>query len=169
MTALILAGCFLLAAVLIPVAIRLPRWIEVEMVLAGWWLVWAVAITLILHQGCDVMNDASAPELGGKTEGLDAGGCIEAPFSVMEGGCWSVVAILLAAIGIWLFIELVIPAIAFAAYFTIHGMLAWAVNDRHHCVGSWPRSILWGGVSAALFTAPLALLTWAVHQAITRA
>ena len=164
--ALLLTGCLVLSAILIPVAARLPRWIEFELVLAGWWIVWAVAITLILHRGCDVIDDHSAPQLRGKTEGIDPIGCVEGPFDVLEGGCGAVLAMILAVIGLWLAVELLIPAIAFAAYVTIRGMLAWAVNDRHECAGSWPRSVLWGALSAALFTTPLALLVWAAQRAL---
>jgi hypothetical protein len=34
--------CLLLTAILIPMALRLPRWIEFEIVLLVWWVLWRV-------------------------------------------------------------------------------------------------------------------------------
>ncbi|HZP82104.1 MAG TPA: hypothetical protein VFB21_10725 [Chthonomonadaceae bacterium] len=63
----------------------------------------------------------------------------------------------------WLLIEFVIPAVAFLLYWLIRRMLSRAVNDKRDCQGRLLRSLSWGAFWASLYTAPLALLVWALH------
>ena len=59
--------------------------------------------------------------------------------------------------------EIVIPALAFVAYFLIRGMLARITNDQHGCQGNLVRATLWGSLWATAYTLPFALLVWLVH------
>jgi hypothetical protein len=49
--------CFLLTGLLIPTALKLPLWIEFEIVLATWWFVWLVVLSYLLHTGQRVADD----------------------------------------------------------------------------------------------------------------
>jgi len=74
-----------------------------------------------------------------------------------------ILALVIALVGIWFLIEIVIPALAFVAYFLIRGMLATVTNDKHDCQGSLVRAALWGSLWATAYTLPFALLVWLVH------
>ena len=74
-----------------------------------------------------------------------------------------ILAVVIALVGIWLLIEIVIPALAFVAYFLIREMLARVTNDEHSCQGSVVRAVLWGSLWATVYTLPFALLVWLVH------
>ena len=77
-------------------------------------------------------------------------------FGIVAGLC-------LAIVGIWVLIELVIPALAFVAYFLIRGMLAHVANDQHRCKDNWSRALAWSVLWATLYTAPLAVVVWLAH------
>jgi hypothetical protein len=49
--------CFALTAVLIPMAFRLPHWVEFEIVLAVWWAIWLGVLTRLLFTGHRVTDD----------------------------------------------------------------------------------------------------------------
>src|SRR5690242_14129916 len=49
--------CFGLTAVLIPMALHLPRWVEFEIVLGAWWAVWLAVLTWLLFTGKRVTDD----------------------------------------------------------------------------------------------------------------
>ena len=55
-TALWLVACLVLTAVLIPAVLRLPRWVEFEIVLGVWWVVWFAALTWFLFRGLRVTD-----------------------------------------------------------------------------------------------------------------
>src|SRR5579871_3173068 len=66
----VLVLCFLASAfIVLPLAWKKPAWIEAELVLAAWWFVWAVFLSVLLHRGWRVSDDHgwSAPRnwLGG--------------------------------------------------------------------------------------------------------
>ena len=60
-------------------------------------------------------------------------------------------------------IEIAVPALAFATYFLIRGMLAHVVNDEHNCKDNFLAALCWGALWATLYTAPLGLLVWVIH------
>jgi hypothetical protein len=174
----VLVICLALTAVLIiPLARRFPPWIDFEIVLGGWWLVWVIAIAILLYRGSRISDNHV---LRGPRDWL-------APFRrnrpfenkstdwwpwLISGtpdveGCLIVLGIILALVivlvGIWFLIEILIPALAFVAYFLIRGMLAQVTNDRHRCQGSVIRATLWGSLWATVYTLPFGLLVWLVH------
>lgn len=169
-SAAILVLCLAVSAVLLPVAAHLPRWVEFELVLGAWWVVWAIAVAWFLYRGCDVADDMagpSSPSFGGlDLSGLDNAGCLA--LDLGGQGCETVVlglgAVLLVIAGLWLAVEFLIPGLAFLLYLLVRGMVARAVNDRRDCGGSILRAAAWGIAWATLYTAPLALTVLAVHS-----
>jgi hypothetical protein len=188
-SALVLAACLLLTAgCIIPMAWGLPRWIDFEIVLAAWWVIWAAALARLLYGGHRISDDHVLAEprnwfravFGGsgdkkkKSGGGSSGG--SSGWSLLDGlggaaefegclvGIGVVLALFVAFVGFWLLIEIVIPGIAFFMYFIIRGMLARVANDDHGCAGNWLRATLWGAFWATVYVAPLALLVWLAHE-----
>jgi hypothetical protein len=189
-TALILCGCFLVTGLAIPVALHLPKWLELELALGAWWAIWAGTLAWLLHRGFRLSDDLvyRAPRLpwGGDAEAdakareaaarpgrakkrstSDAcSGCGD--FGVGEtSGCGEaiVVVVVVAAViaAAWVLVELVAPAVVFAAYTLVRGAVARVANDDHECEGDAPRALGWGAFWATVYVAPLGALIWALH------
>jgi hypothetical protein len=163
--------CLLLPAVLIPAVVRLPVWVDVEIVLGVWWLVWFAVLTRLLYTGQRVSDDhvMQPPRawFGSKKGWLDGLGLGSEPLLEIEGCaicCAVVVGLILLVGGLWFLIEIAIPLVWFLLYLMVRGMLAMVVNDRHRCRGRLGRSVAWALVWATAYTAPLALAVWFVHH-----
>lgn len=202
----LLASFGMTALLIVPVAGRFPPWVDVEIVLGIWWLVWLVSLSYFLYTGRRISDDHAlgkprwwfssggvkerpgssriSPDLAAPTgavepveaaskrkpaqsssgwnllDGLDVGGDLE--------GCLVLLAILLAVgllvIGIWLLIEIVIPALAFLGYYLVRGMLARVANDQHGCEENLVRSVGWGTLWASVYIVPQAALVWFIHM-----
>jgi hypothetical protein len=155
-----LVACFLLTAILIPMALHLPQWIEFEIVLAAWWVIWLAVLTAVLYRGQRVTDDYRMPgpgnwpewwgELVGTLPGLEIALIVFLVLTLFLGV-------------IWLLFEIAIPLLLFLLYFLTRGMLARVVNDCHHCRGRLGRALAWGLVWATAYTAPLAGTVWFIH------
>lgn len=171
-TALVMLGAFVLAALLVPGALRLPRWIEAELVLAAWWAIVGTTLTTLLYRGYRLEDDyahfvtprprrssgSTSPDLG------DLSGCGDAG----EGCVGAVAAIVLVVVlfGLsWLIVELVLPVVFLLAYGLFLRAIARVANDRHGCEGALGRALVRGWAWASLYVAPLALLVWVAHRA----
>lgn len=168
-TAIALSAAFVVSAVLLPVGLRLPRWIEIEIVLGAWWLAVAVLLTVLLYRGLRLVDDhrfALSP-FGGSKKGdskasdwanvgcADASGCGEAIVIV--------VALLVAAVAAWLLVEILVPVVfLFVYYFTVKA-IGRVARDRHECAGRLPRSLGWGALFATVCVAPIAFLVWVIQ------
>jgi hypothetical protein len=169
--------CFVLTAVLIPMALRLPRWIEFEIVVAVWWAIWLAILTWLLYTGQRVADDhqlkeprnwfrSAKPQKPKPKKDPDR--------AWWDGYMWGwlgadgeavaiIIALVLLVVAIWFLFEIAIPVLLFLLYFVARGMLAQVVNDRHRCRGSFGRAVAWGFVWATVYTAPLAAAVWFVH------
>jgi hypothetical protein len=175
--------CFLLTGLLIPAVVRLPLWIDFEIVLAAWWLVWLVVLASLLYKGQRVADDhqmreprnwfASAKEAkkttatGGRNSGwwdVFFGWTFIGDFDGLAFWCLIIIGLVLLVGVAWLLIEVAVPVVLFLLYFLTRGMLAHVVNDRHHCRGRLGRALAWGCIWATAYTAPLAVFVWIVHQ-----
>jgi hypothetical protein len=184
-SAAVLIACFLFTALLIPLVLRKNLWIDAEIVVGFWWLIWIVALTAILYHGHHVTDDHSMaqPRSWGLTSLLprwrstsldiaDVGA--DAAVSALDSEACAIGCLIIAALPlllglIWLLIEVAIPGILFIAYLMVRGQLAHVVNDPHRCEGRPLRSFLWGTLWATIYTAPLALLVGFVYFVSTRA
>jgi hypothetical protein len=181
-SALVLGGCLLLAALMgLPLARRFPPWVDFEIVLAAWWLIWATALGTLLYRGFSISDDHRIGETRNWFAGLfGARPLHERPDDVWwwprwpiygltgSTGCLEcivlVVGMVVAALAAWLLVELLIPVWAFVMYFLIRGMLASAVNGAEHCRGHLARATACALLWATAYTAPLAILVWGAHQ-----
>jgi hypothetical protein len=176
-SALVLFLCFLGAAAGVLLAgftLHLPAWIDVEIMLALWWVVWIVALARLLFRGERVSHDFNygGPRGWFRAPRQSADWNWGGPVFVDLEGCAGIIGMILAVIAIiataWLLIEVVIPVLAVLLYGLIRGMLAHVANDDHRCAGNFGLAMLWGTLWATLYTAPLALLTLVVHFMVTK-
>jgi len=160
-TVIWLLVCFALTAVLIPVALNLKVWVEIEIVLSCWWVLWCVLLTKLLYKGEQVSDDHSPgePRSWGGFSGHDMSGCGVMDFE----GILIIIGLVLALALVWVLIEFAIPIVFFLLYFLVRGMLAQAVNGRFHCRGNLTLSAANGIFWSTLYTAPLVLAVWMVH------
>ncbi len=195
-SAAFLVGVFLVAALLIPAVVRLPLWIDFEIVLAIWWLGWLVTLTVLLYRGQRVTDDH---QIGQPRNWLGAlkGDLVGTPPKEKDtvdirkkesGSGWSwlqfgdigpvdgegcaiilgiIVALVVSFFLLWFLIEIAIPVVVFLLYAMARNMLAAVVNDRHRCRDNLGRALTWGLAWATLYTAPLAGLVWFVHYVLS--
>jgi hypothetical protein len=176
-----LVVCFGLTALLIPMVLRLPRWVDFEVVLAVWWVIWLALLTRLLYTGQRVADDHRMGEprnwfsfSKAKREEAKKDGNLSwwdgffwgSMFTDGEGvavGCLVVLG-LIALVGLaWFLIEVAIPLVLFLLYVLTRGMLAQVINDRHHCRGRLGRALGWGLVWSTVFTVPLATAVLFIH------
>ena len=175
--ALLVLVSLVLPTALVPSFVRLPMWVEVEVVFATWWLVWTLTFTWLLFRGQRIADDGptardakggsrskSGSSGGNLLDGLDAA-------SVPDGeGCAAfvmfVVVVALLFLTSWVMGEFIIPALFLLAYFVVTRALRHVVNDEHECAGRPLVALAWGAIWATLYTAPLALIPVILHAAL---
>ena len=180
-TAWRLALAFALTGILIPMLLKLPIWIDYEIVLCVWWVIWLGTLTSLLYTGMRVTDDHQLRparnwlKLGGseptkssrKDRDVSRGDGGWWPGMYVGEGCFYILVLLIAlaalAFALWFLIEVAIPVLLFLIYLVPRGMLAHVVNDRHHCQGRLSRSFLWALIWATVYTVPLAGIVWFVH------
>jgi hypothetical protein len=178
-TAAVVGASLLGAAVLLPASVKLPRWIEAELVLGAWWIVLAATLGALLYRGFRLKDDyvyflpwdrplGTEPKKAGSGAGCsDLSGCGDG-CSGLDGegailGLILIVAIPLALGVAWVLVELALP-IAFAAMYTIlMAAIRRASRDHRGCQGDLGKSIGWGALWATLYVLPLAAIAWALH------
>jgi hypothetical protein len=172
-----LVVCFGLTAVLIPMALRLPRWVAFEIVLAVWWAIWLAVLTRLLYTGQRVADDHQMREprpwfAADKAKQQERKKDPDRAWwdGFFWGWLWGdsdafliVLGLFLLLGAIWFLFEIAILVLLFLLYFVARGMLARVVNDRHHCRGRLGRALGWGLVWATVYTAPVAAAVWFVH------
>lgn len=177
-----LAACFALTGVLIPAVLRLPRWIDFEIVLGIWWVIWLGVLARLLYTGQRVAHDYEMKEPTNwfSSKPSDAQKALSSNSSWWDGFFWGsvfdgeslmvgllIVAGLILLVGvIWFFIEIAIPVVLFLLYVVVRGMLAAVVNDRHRCRGKPLQALFGAFLWATCYTAPLAVAVWFVHYVL---
>ena len=167
-TAIALSISLAVTAVLFPTLLRLPHWIEAEVVLGAWWTLVLALSTTLLYRGFRLRDDYryQAPTWSSPID-TDASGCAHA------GGCSEglvvLVVILVALAAAWLVVELVIPALFFAVYYLLTRSIGTAAVSNRNCEGHLPRSLGWGAWIATRSVLPLALVVVVVHALLSHA
>lgn len=166
---LVVGAALLFSAVGLPLAVRLPGWLVLELVLLSWWAALTVTLSVLLYRGFRLEDDywyrTPLTRLQRSTRGelkLDGGGCAldlnEVAFLFLALGL-----VLLAA---WLLIELALPTLFLLVYTLLLRALSSVSNDDHGCEGKLGRSLTWGALWAFAYVSPLALATWIVAMAL---
>ena len=178
-TALVMLAAFAGSAVMLPASMRLPRWIETELVLSLWWIIVVAALTTLLYRGFRLRDDyvyftpwSRPPAVKGDDPAPAKGGC--GGWADGLGGCGAdgegLLAMLALAIVLglalgaaWVLVELALPLVFFLMYWLFMRAIGRVANDRHGCEGSLARSLGWGLGWATVYVAPIAAVTWALH------
>ena len=192
LTALVVGASLLASAVLLPASVRLPRWIEAEVVLTLWWLIVAATLVVLLYRGFRLQDDlvyfapwdrpgppaavaGKTPHVPARTSGRGmswADGCVpdvgDGCGAIDGEGCVGAVLVLVllgVALGAaWVLVELAMPLALFVIYALLMRAIRRAASDRRGCAGRLGPSLAWGVVWATVYVVPLAVLTWALHE-----
>ncbi len=181
---LVMLASLAASAVLLPASVRLPRWVEAELVLGLWWVIVGAVLTTLLYRGFRLRDDfvyfapwnrpASDKGDGAKATGDgsgsnwasgcgDLGGCAGADAEGCAVGLVVVIALAAAFGAAWLLVEIALPL----AFFLMYGLFMRAIgrvaNDRHGCEGQLSRSVGWGALWATVYVLPIAVLTGLFH------
>jgi hypothetical protein len=169
-----LVVCFALTAALIPMAVRLPLWIDFEIVVGVWWLIWVVVLGRLFYLGKQISDDHQFHQpRSWFGSGVGRGGRASSSDYWWVGfgdtdGCAIVIGIIITLItllaAVWLVVEVAVPLVAFLLYFLMRGMLAQALNVDHGCRGRLLASVSRGVMWATLYTAPLVGVVWVIHR-----
>jgi hypothetical protein len=178
-TAVLVLACMVFTAIAVPFALHLPRWIEIEGVLGGWWLSWAAVLTVLAYRSRPLEDDGATLWSHVKAEAPR----VETSADEREPSPWwhlvelgelggigelgtilvvVLVAIVAALVAAWLVVELVAPALFFVAYLGLQRALGCAIrasNDR----GDLERSLIHGMTWATAYVVPLGGLVALVH------
>jgi hypothetical protein len=176
---LALLACMAITALLVPMVLKLPAWVEAELVVTLWWAIWCVALTLFLYSGWLVTHDfqkpsVASPNLSHQRDSYSRGwwdGYFWGSFPNIGGGgddlagCFLLILLIILMPFILLFLAETALLLAFVLYLLIRGMLAQVVNSRLRCQGRLARSLAFGVLWATVYTAPLAGLVWIIVMA----
>jgi hypothetical protein len=171
-TAVVILACMTFTALVVPFALHLPRWLEMEGVLGAWWLSWATILAVLAYRGQPL--DERAPALWHEEDVAPPQPALVARPEAPPSRWWQLgelcfngegVAIALALVlvlGIaWLVVELVAPAVFFATWVGLTHALRRARASSHH--GELGRSAFHGALWATTYVAPLAAVIAAAH------
>jgi len=179
---MIVAACLGFTALAVPLGMHLPRWVEAEIVLGGWWALWAVVLGVLSHRGHPLDEtlalDVRAP--WGRRGGADDARLAEelpSPgrirwYDFLDvpdfEGCAVVLGLLLVAgvalVGAFLIVELAAPVLFFLSYLGLATALRRADEASHR--GNVVQSAVHGLVWATVYVAPLAAAVGVAHLAL---
>jgi hypothetical protein len=183
LTALVVLASLVGASILVPASVRLPRWIEAEMVLGLWWLVMAVTLVVLLYRGFRLNDDLVVFMPWDRPQASKRGGATTEKSSMSLDGCGgltgdgcsgldgegAVVAlvvglVLVVALGAaWVMVEVAMPLVFLLMYSLLMRAIRRAARDRRGCAGDIGKSLASGLFWATLYILPLAGLAYAAH------
>lgn len=179
-TTIVVVACLTFTAAIVPVALHRSRWVEIETVLAGWWVVWAVVLSFVARRGATFADDhtfaITSPFSGvrrwfegvsrdrkrGKTAWSFELGDLLTGLGDIDGLVLLVVLPIVLPIvffAAWFVVELVAPVLFFVAYIGVVRALRHAAAYR----GSPRRAVVGGVAWATAYVAPLAVVVWICH------
>jgi hypothetical protein len=161
------------SALLFPVLLHRPAWVEAETVLGVWWAIWVGVLGYVAHSGRPIEDDYAPnvePKIGrwmGWLQYADPG-AIDLGGEGFLAGCAMAIVAMLALVLVGLLVavlfELVIPLLIAALYLLVTAMLRRGLGGAGEAAGR-PLAALGVGVWwATIYTAPLALLVLLAHR-----
>jgi hypothetical protein len=194
-SALVLLVLFVAVAIVLPLALDRSAWVEAEIVVAAWFLIWTAILAWLGYSGRMVDEDWDGfhrpRRLFGRGRESGDGSSIPVdavPYLDLSGidlpdldgggddgglGCLGVIlagVVLIAALAaivaiLYFTIGYVIPLIVLALYTIVRAMLNHVAARGHVTRGNLVLSTARGAIWAAAYTAPLALAIWLIHVA----
>lgn len=192
-SAVLLLVLFIAVAVVLPLALHRSAWVEAEIVVGAWFLIWTAVLAWLGFAGRTVEEDWGtfrAPRrLFGRGGSGGTGVLDAAPYVDLSGvglpdfdgggddgglGCLGAILAVVVAVGaiaaiialLYFTIGYVIPLIVIALYTIVRAMLNHVAARGHVTQGNVPASLARGAFWAAVYTAPLALAIWLLHVAL---
>jgi hypothetical protein len=186
----VVTAALVATSTLLPVVLHLPRWIEVETVIAVGWLAAAATFATALYRGARVTDDYAyrapwnrppeekrpsqkPPPAKGSAKGRGGGGGIGSVVDLSgidgEGCIGALVGLVLAGVALgaaWLMVEIVAPALFVLVYWTLLRGLRRVVLDAPACAGNAGRAMARGMAWASVYAAPVAAIAWCVHHVL---
>lgn len=172
-TTIVVVACLAFTAAVVPFSLHRSRWVEIEMVLVAWWLVWAIVLSYVARRGAAFADDHTfaianpfayvSRWRGGKSSSwsFDLGDLVTGLGDIDGLVLLVVLPILLPIVffSAWFVVELVVPMLFFVAYIGVVRALRHAASYR----GSPRRAVVGGVAWATAYVAPLAVVVWVCH------
>jgi len=195
-SAIFLLVLFVAVAVVLPLALHRSAWVEAEIVVAAWFVIWTAILTWLGYSGRTVDDDWGGfhrpRRLFGRGGGSSGGGSLPTdalPYVDLSGlglpdfggegndgglGCLGAIVALVfviaavAAIVVLLYFTIgyVIPLVVLALYAIVRAMLNHVAARGHVTRGNLALSFARAAIWAAFYTAPLAIAIWLLHVAL---
>lgn len=182
-TVVAILACSVLTATALPLLFAMPRWIEIEIVLGTWWIVWAVVLGVLAHRGQPLDRDyalGSEPKPA-NPERARAAALLEEPkksrWSWLDVlGCASdgeglvlfvvgAAIIGLAIVASTIVVDFAAPLLFLVAFTGVQIALRRSLAAKHR--GQKLRSAAHGVAWATCYVAPLAAVVGLVHVVLT--
>lgn len=182
-TVVAILACSVLTATALPPLFAMPRWLEIEVVLGTWWIVWAVVLGVLAHRGQPLDRDfslgfskpsanttrahARAPAAEPsqfRLRWLDVLGCA----SDGEGLVLFVVGAVIVGLAIvasTIVVDFAAPLLFLVAFTGVQIALRRSLAANHR--GQKLRSAAHGVAWATCYMAPLAAVVGLVHAVLT--
>lgn len=179
-TVIVILACCAFTALALPALFSMPRWLEIEVVLGAWWLVWAVVLGVLAHRGRPLDRDyslssespanpdrAPAPprEPPSRWSWLDVLGAV----SDLEGIVIFVVGaivITLAIAATTIVVDFAAPVLFLVAFTGVQAAMRRSLVAKHE--GQALRSAFHGAAWATLYVAPLAVVIGLTHVLLAK-
>ncbi|MBS2011941.1 MAG: hypothetical protein JST00_03570 [Deltaproteobacteria bacterium] len=181
-TVIVVLACCAFTALAVPALLHLPRWIEIEVVLAAWWAVWATVLGVLAYRGRPLDRDYSltAPTASPDPASAAAPVTLERParwrwldgLSAISDGegillvLIGVVVFVVTVVATTLVVDVALPLLFVTAFTGVQMALSRSLAASHR--GRLLQSALHGALWATLYMAPLAAATGVVHAVLAR-
>lgn len=182
-TVVAILACSVLTATSLPLLCAMPRWIEIEIVLGTWWMVWAVVLGVLAHRGQPLDRDFA---LGSEPKPANlARARVAAPVAEPKKSRWSWLDVLgcasdgeglvlfvvgaaiigLAIVASTIVVDFAAPLLFLVAFTGVQIALRRSLAAKHR--GQKLRSAAHGVAWATCYVAPLAAVVGLVHVVLT--
>ena len=184
-TGVVLVVCLGLAAVALPLFLHRSAWVEAEIVLLAWFVIWTAVLAWLGYAGRPLVDDGPVPvpwgrsarTAGGQPGAGPAGFASSVPldglgdgFSLdlgdgddLAGAIVALILLVVAAVLLAVVAAVVLPLLLALLYGAVRLMLGRVADEPDATRGRLVASVGRGALWAAVFTGPLALTVWLIH------
>ncbi len=159
------------AALVLPLVLHRAAWVEAEIVVLAWFVIWATLLSWLAYRGAvlDEVDDSRRAwgirdrlKNVGNAWDVSAGTWPDAGEGIV--GCLAIiVAVIVVLVIAWLFISFVLPVILIALLVLVRSLVGQVTRTADRTRGQLPGSILRGAFWAAVYTVPFAVGIWVLH------
>lgn len=175
-SAALLLVLFVAVAVMLPLALHRSAWVEAEIIVGAWFLIWTAVLTWLGYTGRAVDQDWAPFRSPRRTRGATGGSWSSVDFSLpsfdVGDGDAGLACLLITVVIAWVVVLVllvtftigyVVPLVAIGLYTLVRAMLNHVAARGHVTRGNLALSLARGAIWAAVYTAPLAIAIWLLH------